>query len=238
MVEFSYRELAADLKNFAANEGQFLAPAAPNLLIKAAQDLTAAAASPHVRVWEVQDTTYDRIETFVSKGECETGNNVQWTLKGTLSFMWEIQRVSPKGDRFRIINATTRLRLLVCDSNGVVDPDIVSELAVWRFEIGDVNHPGARFHSQVDWPLHNDRRLEIPRLPSIVLTPLESLDFLLGELFQKRWPEHQSGKVWQSNQRGRLLKLLEAATNVVTVGVEGSALMQLKAWKPAVQLTG
>lgn len=238
MVEFSYKELAADLSSFAEKEGKFLSGASPGLLREAAQALQRAANSPNPTFWEVKSESFGRIETAVSIGECELGQNVAWTLKGALSFEWEIQRTTPsaKHGRFKILNATNKLRILSCAADGTVESDEHDERASWRFEIGDPKHPGTRFHSQVDWPLFEGRRLEVPRLPSIILTPAEALDFLLGELFQRRWPLEQAGMEWQSNQRSRLLKLLSEAKNVVNGATGKSALMHLKAWKPTLPL--
>lgn len=216
-VEFSYGELAQDLRNFAATEQGFLSVAGPNLLTEAAENLLRASKSPNRTIWQIEDQPYSRIETRVSAGECELGDNVKWSLIGTLSLKWEIIRTSMgKNSRFKIINATTKMRILACSASEAGNNRVGSELAIWRFEIGDPKHPGIMFHSQVEWPLHDDRRLEIPRLPSIVLTPVECLDFMLGELFQARWPKEQRGLQWQSNQRLRLIKLLSEAKRVVT----------------------
>jgi hypothetical protein len=237
MVEFSYRELASDMRSFAEKESQFLSLASPNLMRDAAGRLEDASQSPNQTAWSVEDTPYTRLETVVSSGESELGNNVAWTIKGGLSFRWDILRsASGKNPRFRIVNATTRLSLLLCSPEGAVAPGEEAGRAVWRFEIGDPQHPGTLFHSQVDWPLVDDRRLEVPRLPSIVLTPVEALDFMLGELFQLRWPQGQKGTRWQSTQRGRLLKFLEGAADTVNGATDRSALMSLKAWKPAMRL--
>jgi hypothetical protein len=234
MVEFSYRELAADMRSFAEKETKFLSPATPNLMREAAGRLVDASHAPQQTAWTVEDTSYSRLETAVSVGESELGNNVAWTLKGGLSFRWDIVRsASGRNPRFRILNATTRLTLLICSQEGDVAAHGLAGHAVWRFEIGDPHHPGTLFHSQVDWPTVDDRRLEVPRLPSIVLTPVEALDFLLGELFQVRWPQEQLGAGWQSTQRARLLKFLGGAADTVKDATNGrSALMSLKAWKP------
>ncbi len=234
-IEFIYDEVAGDLENIAATAANFLTPESKGRLKKAVADLRVLKGSPHKVVWRVGREDYQRLESASSIGECELGENVAWNVFGAVSFQWEIERVTAgRKAAFSVINASNLIRVFACDEAGVVT-NAERPLASWRFEIASGEHPGAALHSQVNWPhADGERRFEIPRIPSTLLTPTEALDFLLGELFQKRWPEHcriTQGH-WKSTQRSRLLKLLRKQMDEVNEASDLSAVMQLKAWKP------
>ncbi len=90
-------------------------------------------------------------------------------------------------------------------------------LAQWQFEVGDSSSPGCHFHCGIlqaeDKPPF-PKGLSIPRLPSVLVTPMDGLDFLLSELLQNDWAMHASdGRhdsiQWSKIQRTRLIKLME-----------------------------
>ena len=100
--------------------------------------------------------------------------------------------------------------------------------AVWRIEVGAHDSPGCFFHIQVPW--HRLRRLEdgeegpppqeipIPRFPSLFVTPMAAVEFVLCELFQDAWAEgvsrstHHANR-WRSIQKKRLQQLLRWQTD-------------------------
>lgn len=110
---------------------------------------------------------------------------------------------------------------------------------MWRTEVGDVGSPGCYFHQQVlgqsDSPPF-PHGLSVPRLPSVIVTPMAVLEFLLGELFQDEWAKHVSRETddtrfWQSTQRDILLRLLDWKKRHIQKCV-GSPWMALKRAKP------
>jgi hypothetical protein len=85
-------------------------------------------------------------------------------------------------------------------------------LGIWRMEVGDDNSPGCYFHAQI---MGQDDRppfpnwLAIPRLPSLILTPASSIEFVLSELFQDDWLQATRQKrddldLWGALQKERM----------------------------------
>ena len=165
------------------------------------------------------------LRTIVSEGEYERSGKGRRVI-GTLSFVWGIVRVHPKKRRtpakhFRLVGkASTVIRIVAVNQ----DDTLGSELAMWRTEVGDEAGPGACFHFQVlgegtDPPFPKD--LSVPRLPSCLVTPMGTLEFMLAELFQKRWSrlvftESDHLKRWRQIQRDRLVKLLAWQSKVAS----------------------
>jgi hypothetical protein len=113
---------------------------------------------------------------------------------------------------------------LVCDpSNG----DQHQEIAMWRMEIGDSNSPGCHFHVQIlgqtaDFPF--PKTLSVPRLPSLMMTPAATVEFVLAELFQDEWAKHiaRNGphlNRWSAIQKGRWISLLNWKLDLVKNGI-------------------
>jgi hypothetical protein len=117
-------------------------------------------------------------------------------------------------------------------------------VAHWQFEAGDDKSPGCHFHSSVnqqgDGDLFPDW-LKIPRLHGLLLSPMDGLEFLLGELFQRRWKKRmsedsQDRNGWADSQEMRLTKMLNWQAKQVRERKFGSPWMSLKKAKPPVDI--
>ena len=92
-------------------------------------------------------------------------------------------------------NASIRVRIL---RENAVNAE-VTELAMWRMELGAEESPGCFFHIQVLG--HKETppfpaSLSVPRLPALAFTPMAALEFLLGELFQAAWRGALRSRNW------------------------------------------
>ena len=106
-------------------------------------------------------------------------------------------------------NASTKIELYASD-----EPQ-TPRLAMWRLELGAEDSPGCYIHAQIlgdsdDPPF--PKSVPIPRLPSIFVTPMSGVEFVLGELFQNEWAKMTAQSVsdaqqWQALQRKRLRSL-------------------------------
>jgi hypothetical protein len=172
------------------------------------------------------------IWTGPSHGEYERKREKGPSVVGALSFKWQL-RTGPKGskDVFIAGNATTMLRLH--DSEGGED----AALSMWRMEVGAHDSPGCCFHTQVlgtrPHPPFPDY-LPVPRLPIFPPTPMTCLEFLLSELFQRRWLETverggEPGNMWRGVQTRRLKSFLKWQLDQVAQS-SGSPLVRLKAF--------
>lgn len=135
------------------------------------------------------------IRTVNSRGRAEQGT--EWPLAfGTMSMTWHLRnrmrvQVGRKSCVAFEVSDQASIRLSIHTMRANRDP--ISD-GTWHFDIGADDNPGFYTHSQVVL----QRPLEIPRLPSLIFTPMDALDFLLGELFPKTWPKHVSNRRQQS----------------------------------------
>ncbi len=104
-------------------------------------------------------------------------------------------------------------------------------LCWWSMEIGGDEHPGCYFHVQLrsdDDGAPFPHYLEVPRLPTFICTPMMVVEFVLGELFQHRWPkevERGGGTrdLWRGIQWNRFRKFLDWQLEKLEQGKKGPA---------------
>jgi hypothetical protein len=172
--------------------------------------------NPQAQRLQIPDIDGERVRTTVGRGY-EPGRRAGgYNVAGELSFTWTVQPIvanAARDRKFKLIgNASTKLRILEVR---VGQPDKL--LAQWQVEIGTQTSPGCLFHVAVN---HTDpppalfrSSLPVPRLPSMLITPTDALDFLLGELFQTSWrqrngEERDDASVWGKLQKRRLKSAL------------------------------
>jgi len=180
------------------------------------------------------------LRTIVSRGEYERGSKGRRVV-GTLSFKWEVVRVHPKkpklpAQELKLVGvASTMVRVLEVETDDNGEP----ELAMWRTEVGDAASPGCHFHVQIlgeslDPPF--PKSLSVPRLPTCLTTPMATMEFMLGELFQERWRKHISAETqalqsWRNIQRERMRRLFSWHSESILASGQTPWAM-LKAAKP------
>lgn len=212
-LHFSTEQIRAETNGMAVLAARFLDPKHGKRLEKAAYDLTLALKTGGV--WEIPEEY--PLETLAS--EREAGS-----LFGRLSFRWEVRKLTPK--TFSVSgNASTTMEIY--DLGGSSAP-----LLSWNTDIGGPGHPGYRFHVQFR---SNQKSVEIPRLPSILLTPVDCLDFLLGELFQGEWTKHQyesrlQTAGWIQGVRTRVCHILRTKADCAAQSQGITPWMTLKSW--------
>ena len=128
--------------------------------------------------------------------------------------------------------ASTKIELLDAITN--------QRMAMWRMEFGAHDAPGCYFHVQVlgdrnDPPF--PRALPVPRLPSIFVSPMAAIEYVLGELFQDQWEKsivqrRPDQDFWQKLQRDRLLSLLSWQDQELKRKSQSPPWMTLKSAKP------
>jgi len=188
------------------------------------------------------------IRTKLSVGKYETGGNGQHSVYATVSSIWQISIPAVNGRtpkkaiqqlNFEVIGkASTRVSVFAHQAH--VAPD---ELARWRFEIGNFDSPGCHFHAQIlgeDDDCIFPKSMSVPRLPNMLFTPMDALEFVLAELFQDEWARHVARendaiRNWAGCQKDRLIKLLKWQQDRLEK-YSGSPWTSLKAAKPHVDL--
>ena len=179
------------------------------------------------------------LQTIPSEGEYEAcdrkgGRNIYAVISGT----WELRplgrRSVPKREIEFCGNASTKIELYAVDM-----PE--TRLAMWRLELGAKDSPGCYVHAQILGDSYNPpfpKSVPIPRLPSIFVTPMSAVEFVLGELFQNRWKQRTSRKTgdthnWHRLQEQWLQSLFSWYQNELRNSVSSSSpWMTLKTAKP------
>lgn len=242
-VVFEFDEVKAELEAVASLAGtQFLERGASDRLLLAANDLLRLKRIKGIGIWEVNQnqavtTTSSRRYHRSGRGQHDVYAKIAWT--------WTLMMKKQNSKEFALRDLTsTRVDVMRRLPGG--DEPLLS----WVMDIGDAGGPGAHFHMQVKNIPPPDRgvsEFDVPRIPSIFVTPAEQLDFVLGELFQEDWPrrqgeffnEQQYGNVREIQQR-RLGSFLQELCDVVKGGGrDRSGWLTLKQWKPKnLRLTG
>ena len=137
-------------------------------------------------------------------GNRRGGKKIHAVISGT----WDLRPLAKREIEF-CGKASTKIALY--DSN---NPD--TRLAMWRLELGDEKSPGCYVHAHIlinspDPPFLKSS--PIPRLPSLFVTPMSAIEFVLGELFQDEWAKATTSNAndtpyWRELQKKRLQKLL------------------------------
>jgi hypothetical protein len=161
------------------------------------------------------------IETIPSE-HYERGGKCQFPVIGQICWVWDVAVPRGKPKVFEVNNGSILIELR--------EAETLRRLARWSVEIGAIDSPGCYFHS------HPESLICVPRLPSLFVTPMDALEFLIGELFQEKWDQAvvaQSGHWIYARTRQTLLlaQVLEWKRQRVSSTV-GSPWVALKGAKP------
>jgi hypothetical protein len=232
-LQFIRKELVGEVEALKKIAGPFLDVQTEWRLDDVLRQLRSAPRSTTM-TWEIPRET--PLMTILSEGEYEQeGRQGGHHLVGSLSFSWHLRLNGHIAELNG--NATTKLVL--------VDPrydqgDSRRHLGIWRMEIGASDSPGACFHAQV---VGNEvgppfpPSLPVPRLPTLVPTPMAVLEFLLSELFQDRWRRavgvsNGAAIAWRNLQRARWRAFLSWQQDQIRDGTP-SPWTALKRFPPA-----
>ena len=242
---FRYSQVESELESAAVSLKDFLDRTAPDLLRRLREDLRQHRSSRSGRQisWSTKDSP---ISTIPSKGEYERGKKQRGKLLfGKVSFIWHIrslwtQNADPKkcDPRFFCLDGNASVRVMLHEHPSE------DSVAAWDFDVAKHDAPGCFFHAQVPDKMYQNKGLfmyPIPRLPVFIYTPMDALDFLLGELFQERWPAHVTEKrqafdTQRSNQSRRFRQTLKWLLDIMGESGGGSVWSYMKGQKPEVDL--
>ncbi len=136
-------------------------------------------------------------------GRRRGGKRIHAVIAGT----WDLRPLEKREIEFCGI-ASTKVELYASD-----DPN--ERLAMWRLELGAEDSPGCYVHAQILGDTEKPpfpKSLPIPRLPSLFVTPMSAVEFVLCELFQDDWAKAIAKKShaaddWRALQKKWLHKL-------------------------------
>jgi hypothetical protein len=220
-LRFSFAAMEHEIENMRLLARPFLTPKSFEQVIPQwKEELRSLKHNPTaaLRTWTLAEN--NPIQTKLSEGHYEPGRREGGLhVYGTLSATWGI-RAERRGNRssrtaeFFMLCGIASTKIRVWSEEDEEDP---VEVARWTLEVGDQRSPGCHFHTQIDLD-PEDRKfpeaLSVPRFPGYLHTPMDALDYLIGELFQDKWyectsAESDSVRNWNGCQKPRLVKLLE-----------------------------
>ncbi|MGN6373001.1 MAG: hypothetical protein ACTHM1_08405 [Solirubrobacteraceae bacterium] len=145
------------------------------------------------RSWSIEGP----LRTIRSPGEYATDGRGEHTVRANIRTLWEIDRPD---------STTVSVRDNVSTSVSITTEH--SEIARFTMDIAAIGSaPGCGLHAQIkhstDW---FPPGLDVPRLPVFIPTLGAVLEFVLGELFQRRWSSHVAGHVASHNWRALQLQ--------------------------------
>ena len=157
-------------------------------------------------------------------------------IHAVISGIWELRPLGNSRNSKREIefcgNASTKIELYASEKPK-------TRLAMWRLELGADDAPGCYIHAQILGDSDSvpfPKSVPIPRLPSIFVTPMSAVEFVLGELFQDRWARvaannSSDAQYWSARQKCRF-KSLFSWYQVELENPVSSPWMALKKAKP------
>jgi len=206
---------------------------------QAIRNLNAIATSNYTGLSSWTDSDWAPIRTAVSHGAFMPDSYGGRHVFARVTFLWGICNYGrQRQGKFRLFqlvgNCSVRIYIHPEDAPNKV-------MAMWRFEVGAHDAPGCHFHAQIlgDDNISDElfpHALDVPRLPSFLITPTDAVEFVLGELFQDDWRNRGtdgSAEVqnWKSHQQRRLTRILEFQRDAIANAV-GSPWIALKNCKP------
>ena len=238
-LQFPFSELLRETKALKGIAKDFLDPSTTWALDELDSNINSIWGAAGGKAFSLQ---LQPLRTKRSAGAYEPGTRSGTvTISAVITGTWDVQ---PLGDNPKKLKAKQSRLLEFCgvastkiELFDLSDPD--HRIAMWRMELGAPDSPGCYFHVQVlgdeDEPPF-PRTLPIPRLPSLFITPMGVVEYVLGELFQDEWAKAAMGDsgdlpFWRELQRTRLSRLLDWHRQVLAE-VMSSPWMTIKDAKP------
>ena len=233
-LRFPFSELVRETRTLQSIARSFLDPSTTWVLDQFNSQLE--------RTWGAQEAQV-RLElrplrTRPNKGAHEAGDRRgRQSVYAVISGTWDVMPLGPRRSRTRrelAFSGIASTRVELYDRN-----DVNTRLAMWRLELGADDAPGCYFHVQIlgdsgDPPFPSS--IPIPRLPSLFVTPMSAIEYVLGEIYQDEWAQETARDTeellrWRGLQQQRLHCLFTWYQDK-TQGSLSSPWMNLKSAKP------
>jgi hypothetical protein len=236
-LRFDFSDFAAEIAAIVKLTSRFLDPSTASIFSQLQNEIQQVQRSKTEMSfnWDVSESR--PLRTLPTSGyECGKRKGAI-DVVGEISWRWQIQKCfAPKSlGKYFIVSGNASVKVSIFDANGSAS----DRLAMWRVECGAADSPGCFFHTQIlgddgDGPF--PKRLSIPRLPTLFVTPMAVIEFFLGELFQDDWQKHITGTggakdYWSGVQKRRLESLLKWKLRQIR-NCQGSPWLALKLAKP------
>jgi hypothetical protein len=244
-LDFRFADLQSEVTNFAQVSQRYLEKESREVFNDWLTDLVSFRDSRRPGLWRWAISPANPIKTTKTL-EYEPGDRRGGiSVHGELTCVWEIELKAEGNGKNKgksagqvvCLNGIASTLIKIIRTDAELRPVTIAQ---WQFEVGDSQSPGCHFHVGIGHFGTEAAALPVPRLPSILLTPIDALDFLLGEIFQQKWKqevnrETSQMQLWSEKQRTRLSNLLKWKQDQIDQS-GGSAWNYLKHQRPTAQI--
>lgn len=190
VLHFKVADLLREITALRSIAGAFLAADGEGVLQQVESDLKNLAKGTTASSWSIHPEY--PLETRLSNGNFQRKGKGELDVIASVSFVWDLEPVRGPKDKTKkaastvalIGRASTVIRVVEVSDGGK------KELAMWRMEVADEASPGTHFHVQVlgtETHAPFPKSLDVPRLPSVLVSPFACVEFAISELFQDDW---------------------------------------------------
>jgi hypothetical protein len=234
-IEFDYQEFLLGIRHIRDLASPYLTN--ESLLILSQYEVDVRSFKKWTKQGVIGISESTPIRTQLSRGAYRRGSQNEGTaVYGTLSCVWDVFNPRQNSNTFRLVGIASTCICIYVD--GQQNP-----VARWQMETGDANSPGCHFHASLKQVAAAEvfpEWLEVPRLPGVLPTPMDCLEFLIGELFQDDWERTvakpgESRNGWAQNQERRMHPLFKWQMEQVKKA-SSTPWMQLKRAKPGLDV--
>lgn len=234
-LEFSEADFCREFEELNKLGAQFLDEAAPGhfyALTQTLKNITREKNPNKIHPWGIGVSS--PLRTKISHGQYQPNGKGKYHLYGELAFLWEICSTGERG-RFRLAGNASVACILRPSDDRLAH---LEQLARWRVDVGDAHGPGCHFHVQIPWGTDATpelRTIDVPRFPSILVSPIDAIEFLLSEIFQERWSRHVVANAehgFLDSRRRRFERLLDWQRSVIA-RARSTPVVALKEAKPS-----
>ena len=216
-LRFSFSEVIQEVRSIQEIAEPFLDGTTTRVFYPLIQTLEHAREALHGRELAISIPRHSPLRTRVSSGEYEPGCGGKHHVVAEITTVWRITPLGPHSAKHRAHRqfevggvASTHVSLRHAGPIG-----LGRELAMWNMEIGDPKSPGCFFHTHIEGVNRKGlfhRGFPVPRLPGILFTLGDCVEFVLAELFQDDWTRHASAdtaqmRTWRNIQEQRLSRV-------------------------------
>ena len=240
-LRFSFTDMLSEIQAMTKIGKDFLAGDTHSILLpKLYEDLQTLRGRPAGSKLDWEISRRSPLRTIAGRKYEAQGRKSHHLVYGEVCGKWEIENdIGAKpglAKYFKLRNngqASIKVRVVDCSSQLRH-----LEIARWNVDVGDAASPGCHFHTQIclEPCMWFPKSLSVPRLPALLHTPMDVLEFLISELFQNEWQRHVAAtsremQVWNVCQKKRLLSLLKWQHRTIA-NATGSPWTALKTTKP------
>jgi hypothetical protein len=241
-LELSFSQTIAEISAIAKVAEPFIHPPSLGALDRFVDRLQSIRNSPETDTYPVSIDDKYPLLTRLSKGEYEPGGGGR-TVFGEIVCISTIRPLGMHSTKFWP-KRTFRMEGLVTTRLRVMDAETNSEVARWHHDIAQASTPFYTVHTQFQSKKDDNAfpaSLPIPRLPGLMITLGDSIEFLLAELFQTEWTKHVARdtaqlKEWRSIQKDRFIRFLTWESDCLKGCSVGTPWNLLKAKSPPASL--